>query len=304
MKATLKRAWFSVFADHPLTYPGRALVGLMPRRVLARYEADFFTGHQSESLVARMVRAELNRQYYAKSESEQRQINRERFWGGQAGAEWHERQRERFAASGLSEDFLKFRRPLVHQLKELLALSPRYEMLCEIGTGNGLFLHYLSRELTGIRRFVGLDLNRDQMASNRQTYAGSGLEFVAGEVEEWLRANLNVPIIFVAVGTLECFTEGELVGLMKRIQAIGAGAALALCEPVNIDLRSTTASAPRGNTMYSHNYPHLLEASGFALFRQRVEAIDPAVPFYEMVIMVATTAPVGAPHAAADTART
>jgi hypothetical protein len=48
--------------------------------------------------------------------------------------------------------------------------------------------------------------------------------------------------------------------------------------------------------MYSHNYPHLLRSSGYALFRQHVEPIDPAVRFYEMVVMVATSAPVAAPQ--------
>jgi Methyltransferase domain len=296
MKQQLRRLWFRVFSDHPLTYPGRVLVSLMPRGVLARYQSDFFTGQQSESLVGRIIRSELNRQYYAKSDSEQRRLNRERFWGGQAGAEWHEKQRERFTASGPSEDFLKFRRPLVQQIKELIAAAPRYELLCEIGTGNGLFLQYLSRELSGIKRFVGLDLNRDQIARNRQTYAGSALEFVAGEVEAWIRANVTVPTIFVAVGTLECFTEAELVDLLRKIHAARPGAAVGLCEPINIDLGSTTDSRPRGNTMYSHNYPHLLRSSGYALFRQHVEPIDPAVHFYQMVVVVATTAPVAAPQ--------
>lgn len=300
IKQRLKQAWFAVFSDHPLTYPGRALVAVMPRRTLARLQTDFFTGNQTEGLVARMIRAELNRQYYAKSEAEQRRINRERFWGGQAGAEWHETQRQRFAGGTLSDEFLRYRAPLVTQLKELTAADARYTTLCEIGTGNGLFLQHLSRELHGIQRFVGIDLNRDQIARNRETYAGSALEFVGGEVDDWLRTQATGPTIFIAAGTLECFTEPELVELLKKIRALAVPAAVGLCEPVNIDITTATASAPRGNTMYSHNYPHLLQAAGFTRFRQHVEPIDPAVPFYQMVVMVGTPGPV--PGAAGATA--
>lgn len=290
IKQRLKHAWFAVFADHPLTYPGRVLLSLMPARTRDRLQAEFFTGNQSEGLVARMIRAELNRQYYSKSDGERRRLNRERFWGGQAGAEWHETERRRQSAGSLSADFLRFRLPLVRQLKELVAAAPaRYWTLCEIGTGNGLFLQYLSRELPAIQRFVGLDLNSDQIARNRETYAGSSLEFVAGDVDDWLRRHLTTPTVFVAVGTLECFTEGELVEVLRSIRASGVAAAVALCEPVNIDLRTTTSSRPRGNTMYSHNYPHLLQATGYTLFRQHVEPIDAAVPFYDSVAMVATT---------------
>ena len=293
IKQQIKNAWFAMFADHPLTYPGRVIVAMLPRRSLARFQADFFAKNQAEGLVARMIRAELNRQYYSQSDAERRRLNRERFWGGQAGAEWHETQRQRQSGGTLSADFLKYRLPLVEQLKALTAAGSRYTTLCEIGSGNGLFLQYLSRELPGIGRFVGLDLNRDQIARNRETYAGLGLEFAAGEVEEWL-TQVSAPTIFVAVGTLECFTEAELTDLLRRIRSLATPAAVALCEPINFDLSTATSSAPRGNTMYSHNYPGLLRGTGYTVFRQHVEPIDPAVPHYEMVAMVATTAPVAA----------
>lgn len=286
LKQRLKNAWFAVFRDHPLTYPGRIMVAVLSQRRLAKLQEDFFTGNQTEGLVARMVRAELNRQFYSRSEGEQRRLNRERFWGGRAGVEWHEAQRQRHAG-GIGPEFLRYRAPLVEQLKALTAAGPQFTTLCEIGTGNGLFLEYLSRELPQIARFVGIDLNREQIERNRGVYAGTRLEFVADEVDEWLRRGVNGPTIFVAAGTLECFTQGELVELFNKIRASGVPTAFGLCEPVNIDLSATTVSMPRGNTMYSHNYPHLLRASGYDVFQQHTEPIDPAVAFYQMVVMVA-----------------
>ena len=293
MKHRLKQAWFSVFRDHPRAYVGRLLIALLPRRVLARFHEAFFSNQQSEGQIARTVRAGVNRAYYSQDEREQRRLNRERFWGGAAGAAWHEKQRQQHGGDAPSDEFLRYRRPFVEQLKALLAADGRFATLCEIGTGNGLFLQYLSRELPQVQRFVGIDLNREQVARNREVFAGSALEFVGGEVDEWLASGIAGPTIFVAAGTLECFTQAELLDLLTKIQALRVPAAMALCEPVNIDLHSVTASAPRGNTMYSHNYPHLLRSAGYTLFRQHVEPIDEAVPFYQMVVMIATTAPVG-----------
>lgn len=296
MKQLLKRVWFGLFVDHPLTYPGRVLMALLPATTRERYQTAFFTGNQTEGLTGRMIRAELNRRFYALGESERRRLNRERFWGGKAGVEWHENERRRLAGGEQSPEFLRYRTPVVAELKKLQA-GGRYETVCEIGTGNGLFLVHLSRELPGVRRFVGIDLNPDQIARNREIYAESPLEFASVEAEVWVAANLTAPTIFVTAGTLECFTEIELRELLERIARAGVPAVVAVCEPVNIDLASTIVSVPRGNTMYSHNYPHLLQAAGFTIAATRLEPINPDIPNYQMVMMVATSAGSARPSA-------
>jgi trans-aconitate methyltransferase len=176
----------------------------------------------------------------------------------------------------------------VAQLRALLARES-YATVCEIGTGNGLFLEYLSRELTGVRRFVGIDLNCSQIERNREVYAGSRLEFECSEIATWMATGVTGPTIFLAAGTLECFTQPELVEFLGLVRRLQTGAAIALCEPVNIDLATTTASKARGSTMYSHNYPHLLRSAGFVPFETQIDPIDPAIPNYLIVNMVATT---------------
>ena len=280
MKAQLKKG---------REYAGRVLVAVLPRRVLARFENEFFNTTATEGQFARTIRAGLNRRFYAQPDAEQRRLNRERLWGGQAGVEWHEQQRRLHGGGEPGEAFLRYRRPLVEQLQALTAADGRYTTVCEIGTGNGLFLDYLSRQLPSIGRFVGIDINQAQIARNKEVYAGTRLEFVSEEVDRWLASQVTGPTIFVAAGTLECFTQTELVDLFQRVRALAVPCAIGLCEPVNVDLASATLSAPRGNTMYSHNYPRLLSAAGYTVFQQHVEEIDPAQPFYQMVVMVART---------------
>ena len=39
--------------------------------------------------------------------------------------------------------------------------------------------------------------------------------------------------------------------------------------------------------MYSHNYPYLFTEYGFRIYRQVVRPIDPNIPFYDSVVMLA-----------------
>ena len=71
--------------------------------------------------------------------------------------------------------------------------------------------------------------------------------------------------------------------------------AIALCETINMDLDSETISRPRGRIAYSHNYPYLLKLLNYDIFRQEVISIDPNIPFYSVVVMVATTKSVKPP---------
>ena len=48
-------------------------------------------------------------------------------------------------------------------LSELLSEDPQYDAICEIGTGNGMYLDYLAKELPKLKSFTGLDINGDQI---------------------------------------------------------------------------------------------------------------------------------------------
>ena len=155
-----------------------------------------------------------------------------------------------------------------------------------------MFLDYLSNQFTNIRRFVGIDLNREQILENRETYKDTSLEFVHGEITEWINTQCEKGTIFLACGTFEYFTSNELRELLQLIHAKVSPAAIAISEPIELDLTSEVITKPRGNTSFSHNYPLLFKHCKYHVFRQEVEHIDPD-RLLSQVIMVAMTSPKG-----------
>src|SRR3989442_377110 len=118
-----KKLWYSVFSERPYTYVGRFFVKMVPKSYQARVRNEFFTARGPAGVLADIVRAELNRQYYTSTcEEEIRRRNREEFWGGGPGKRWHEFARDKFSEPGAySREFLGYRRPLVQYISELLA---------------------------------------------------------------------------------------------------------------------------------------------------------------------------------------
>jgi trans-aconitate methyltransferase len=286
----LRRAWKRLFRHHPYAYLGRLVYPLVSERYKAALVEHFFSADGPRGLLAELVRAEINRRYYAGSDADARRLNRARFWGGAAGREWHAGKRRYYAdAERFEGEFMRYKRPLVEQLEALLAARPgEFGAIVEIGTGHGLFLEVLERRFPAMRRYLGIDVNTEQIAQNRRDYAGTRLEFSERELRE-LAPELARGVILVACGTLECLTPQELGELLRLLRTQLHPAALAISEPVNLDLERDTASRPRGNTMYSHNYPHLLRAAGYDIFRQQAIAVQPGVPDYHNVILVALT---------------
>lgn len=212
--------------------------------------------------------------------------------GGAAGKKWHDFQAEKVQglAGDALESFLTFRQTLVLQISDLLAGHQKYPTLCEIGTGNGLFLKYLSEQFPQIKRFIGLDLNEEQIRENKHVYKSTRLEFVHGEISDCLRSGMfDEGAIFVTCGTLEYFTQKELQDLLALIRRKVNPTAVAICEPITFDLESEYVSKPRGNTAYSHNYPAIFRQAEWHAFRQQRVQIDPSVKYWENVIMVVTT---------------
>lgn len=287
MKRMIKKLWYSVFSDHPYCLPGRVLVKCLPVSYISQIQDDFFTRMgSSRGLVATMIRAELNRQYFSASEGDIRRLNRERFWGGEAGKRWHQLNRRHDPE--FQKEYFRFRTPVVEVLKDLLRPGDQFHSICEVGTGNGLFLHHLSKELSSIKAFVGIDLNKEQIQENQRIYINSPLQFVHAEILDWIDHAVEQGTIFVSCGTFECLTQQELMEVLEAVMAKHR-AVVALTEPVNIDLTTDVTSKPRGNTMWSHNYPYWLRRLGYDILFEKVVPIDHSVPFYSTVMVVAET---------------
>lgn len=287
IKLFLKKIWFSVFKEHPYTRIGAILDKMLPESYKAKYYNDFW---YRKGLLADIMRHQISRQHYLSGDDGLRKVNREKLWGGDSGKKWHDAKKKIWNDKDeFEKQYLKLGRPLTMQLADLLDASPgSYRTVCDIGTGNGMFLNWLSGQLNGIRKFVGIDLNNEQVTENKETYKNTGLEFFCSDITDWVKTRCESGTIFVTCGVFEYFTQQELIALFESIHSKASPVAIGIIEPINLDLASEFVSKPRGNIAYSHNYPYIFKKCGYNIFRQKVESFDPTVPFYSCVIMLAT----------------
>ena len=278
---------------------GWLLYQVTPGPVRSACLNDFFAGQKPTGWIWNLLRKEIVRRYRALSDSEKRRLNRTLFWGGKPGVHWHQLKKEQYSdPQKFQTEFLRFREPLVRQIENLISVFPEYRTICHIGTGHGLLLNYIHQQLPGLRRHVGLDICEEQIEINRRAYAGKGLEFVHGEVLEWLASQPDKRgIIFVAVGTFQYFTPPELQEFMQTVRQQSSPAAIALSESVNMRLTSATEAQPRGDIGYSHPYMEIFRRERYFLFQHHLESIDGKTPFFNQLVLTATTVPVRQPAA-------
>src|SRR6478735_9002609 len=191
----------------------------------------------------------------------------QRFWAGPGGARFSA---DPDIAERFQEWFLReHARPLEFLRRELSTRS--CPALCEIGSGNGLALEYLSRQLPEIGRFVGVDVNAEATDNNARRWQHEDrLGFVAADAVSWIDANTGADwTYFSNAGVLEYLPE-ERVTELYRITAQRGGWWL-LTEPVytGYDLSTETRSRPHGNEFsFCHNHPHLLTRAGWDVVEQ------------------------------------
>lgn len=256
---------------------------------------DFFAGEGPAGWMAHLIRKEIVRRYRALPDAEKRRMNREKFWGAQPGLKWHEMKRELYSdPKKFGTDFLRLRGPLVKQIQDLSAACPEIDTLCHIGTGHGILLDYLTSQVPGIRKFVGIDISADQIRMTQERYRGNPkLEFHHIEALDWLKTRQGKGTIFVAVGTLQYFTPEEMEEFVRAVKELAHPGAIAISETVSVRMTSAVHSTPRGDINYNHPYPDLFRRERYHLFRHTILPVDEAFPTHTQIVLTATTAPIG-----------
>jgi hypothetical protein len=296
--------WYRWFSDHPYSYMGAVVIRLCPAPYLKRVQEDFLLNPLAQSEWQKIVKAGLRRRYFAQDESDVAGANRAHFWGGVAGRKWHQMKTAHLRdPEAFRQEFEQFRGPIATHLGALVQADPSYTTLCEIGTGNGLFLQYLSHleALHAIPHLVGLDLNAEQIEENRKMAAGSRVSFLCVEVRDWISKERRDGTIFLTHETLHNFTPAELESLLDSIRRIGR-AAIILSEPIDVRLPAAARSKPRGGIgiSFSHNYARYLREREYTILSEEVVPNQyPMVASYDHRVIVAC---VGAPRTAAPTA--
>ena len=131
------------------------------------------------------------------------------YWRGTQGDEFHESYRDRF-----EEWFKQDHYPVVEALQEVVKETPgTFTRLCEIGCGDGEVLNHLATVFPEMKSLVGLDINENIIARNREAYCKNDkrLEFIAGDALDWLKANMKPGMVVMTYGgVFEYFLETEL----------------------------------------------------------------------------------------------
>lgn len=151
-----------------------------------------------------------------------------------------------------------------------------------------MLVDYLSRCFSDVDRFEGIDLSPEQIARNREVYAGSRVEYLHVELSDYILHRCRPGTLFVACGTFECFTVAELEEFLSLTRKTVDRVAFAICDAVDTDFDAEVEfrSRPRGNLFYSHNYRYLLEKHGYRICLHELE--HPKA-IYDRVSILATS---------------
>lgn len=160
--------------------------------------------------------------------------------------------------------------------------------MIEVGTGNGLGLKYLKDCLSDEKNYFGIDISEETIKETKERFKDDNkLNFECRDVFEVLNT-INVDdTIFIFFGTLEYFTENDILKLFNEIKNKSSRFMIALHEPCNIDLKNIKYSQPRGNIAYSHNYPYLLERAGINIDYLDIRSIDNRTTNYNNIQLIA-----------------
>jgi SAM-dependent methyltransferase len=186
-----------------------------------------------------------------------------RYWQGEQGTNFYGAYPERFNDWFLGDHFI-----FVEELQKLMKSDDGFKYLYEIGCGDGQVLNYLSKNLAGIERAVGLDINETIIEENNRTFAdNTALTFISGDASKWIAQNIQAGTILLSYGgVFEYFSEEALRDIFKALKSGTVPVLVVLVEPISKDhdLNTVSDSQPFGREdSFSHNHEHLLKSAGF-----------------------------------------
>jgi SAM-dependent methyltransferase len=139
--------------------------------------------------------------------------------------------------------------------------------ICELGTGDGQWLYYLSYQLPRIKEFIGVDINANQISENTKRYRN--IRFCEADIADWISENNSDRTLYVTNGgVFEYLCEKSLEKLLSTLSHSAKGSALVSVEPIygnyNLDCE-TTSKVSNQEYSFTHNYPHLFSKVGLSL---------------------------------------
>lgn len=177
------------------------------------------------------------------------------YWQSNRSNAWHSKRKNE-----AHNDFTAFSDAVCTKIENL-----PYQTVIEIGTGAGTLITLMSQKLPNYANFIGIDINKKQIVENQITYKNlTNVEFVFMDIEKYIEnTNLNNAVI-VSQNTLDYFPKNDLKKLLSLIHTKIENVAILVSSVKNtLQLHDSVETTEPGFKVYHHNYPSLLEATGY-----------------------------------------
>ena len=175
-------------------------------------------------------------------------------------------------------------------IEQYLYENKNIDTFCEIGTGDGRYLDFLSKKLPHIQKLIGVDLNPKIIEENNKNYkTNNKLIFISGNVTAKFNKIKNLSsnsILFVSFRTLTMFTQTEIEELFNFINNKKESLSIAFFEQNEIDTSKETESKTRSGIFFnSHNYNYLLKKCGLKISKEKIKVHNNLINDHEVCII-------------------
>jgi len=269
VRPRLRRLWYLFFRQRPYYYAGALFWAAMSLSERERFRTARFRRGTSLGWRENCLRAYADARYYARFASSPTLTpeNQER-WSGPTALEYHEGMRQYY--SERPEEFEIQHEHLLAQLTELFAAED-YQYVVEIGCGNGLLLERVAT-LAPRSIPVGLDMNPDIIALNRERYPQSRAQYCEGTtVQEFLQRVGPESALVYGSGTFTFFTPNEFVECLRWLQENVPRGAVVAADSTFLQPDLERTSQPADGHGFRHNYEQLLREAGLENLRSRLQ---------------------------------
>ena len=270
MRPLLRRLWYVFFRQRPYYYAGALFWATMSASEREQFRTDRFRRGTSLGWRDNCLRTYVDARYYARfADSPTLPPENQERWSGPTALEYHQAMLQYY--SERPEEFETQHEALLTRLKELLAAED-YQYVVEIGCGNGLLLERVATLAPARSVLVGLDMNTDIIAQNRQRYPQSRVRYCEGAtVQEFLQGVGAESVLVYGNGTFTFFTPNELLQCLRWLQATVSHGAVVAADSTFLDLDRERASLPADGYGFRHNYEELLRRAGLENVRGRLQ---------------------------------
>lgn len=216
-----------------------------PQATLIKYSQGFFDKKNS-SLFTTIIRGYLGECYKKGETEEQKELGYD-LWRSRAATDY-------LGKRAVPDS-------LVNKFRDVIINNSEYDVY-EIGTGNGYLIKSLSEKIPG-RKFIGIDLNAEQIIDNKNNIISNSINFVCEDAIKYVKKAVFEKAIFVSYVTFTTFTPDSVSSFFESISHKGHPAVIAICEANRPGVAESESSELRGNLAYSHNYITLAKKHGF-----------------------------------------